>query len=370
VAEVISGKNFIPLGNVKVEDLSLSELGLLLKIVLEGNPEKMYECPLLPEIKENDSILQNLVKKGYLNVDNTSIYPNFQKDLLKPLVWDESIYNINNNINNNIKPRPQKKSSPKKKEEIKPPLAKQKISESVSPRKSLLEYVGEEWRNYVSDRHLCVFDFINKCRWECVPRLKPLGKGEGDGTVSITVNHYKAINERLKTHSLNDCLLVIKSWFDWSEFKKMKDYATKNTRATPTAILGGYNFDKRLYMAKQSGTKLEGVNVPVQISQKGDAISDLYNAIVSHWNEIQKKKIKILFDGEINQIQIASMAYRRFIKILGADANPSLLPNPEKTFRECYQEAKRKGGSLITALDELYINGKVYSVKEKTISVP
>ena len=35
-----------------------------------------------------------------------------------------------------------------------------------------------------------------------------------------------------------------------------------------------------------------------------------------------------------------------------------------------YQEAKRKGGSLITALDELYINGKVYSVKEKTISVP
>ena len=136
---------------------------------------------------------------------------------------------------------------------------------------------------------------------------------------------------------------------------------------SPTSVLGG-NFKGKLYNAKQRGTDVSNIEIDPQVSSHTDDVSSLYNVLILHWDKIQGKKIKIEFEGELQQMQIASMAYKKFKSKLKGK-NPKYVDSPEKLFRECYTESVKKGGVLTQALDDLYINGHEYSVETISINV-
>ena len=135
---------------------------------------------------------------------------------------------------------------------------------------------------------------------------------------------------------------------------------------SPSAVLK--NMKGKLYNAQQRGTDVSHIEIAPQVSSHKDDVSSLYNTLVLNWDKIQSKKIKIEFQGELQQMQIASLAYKKFKSKLSGK-NPKYVDSPEELFRGCYTESVEKGGVLTQALDDLYINGHEYSVESISISV-
>ena len=99
-----------------------------------------------------------------------------------------------------------------------------------------------------------------------------------------------------------------------------------------------------------------------QLAKKDDPLSKLYNIFVLNWDDINSKNVKIIIDGNIERRKIASLAYRIFRKKLG-DETPATHKSPEKLWRGCWSEAKKRGGLGSTADDDLNINGSLHSVR-------
>ena len=103
-------------------------------------------------------------------------------------------------------------------------------------------------------------------------------------------------------------------------------------------------------------------------SQKDDVVSQLFNTLLDHWNEIQNQKVKIELVGDIRKIQITSLAVKIFRKKTNGQ-NPKFVNNAENVFRECFHESKQKGGLLSTSSDDLNINGELYSVPSVSVEI-
>ncbi len=341
------GEDYLPIGRIDLSDLTDSEAGALLKLLMTSDHNNMFQNR---RRKELDSVLESLRKKGYINLSERLVYLNFTHDLFKHFLAKEDIY-INNNKKTNKKSEPKSKTSGQ--------VNTKKILKTKNPAKTLKEYLKEEdFLKRVSPSHVKIMSVLNDERekWG-LPHFK-----------RWTAQHEEAITTVLKAYSLDDILIVIVGYIAWlKEQDPYKSIPAKSRMTSPSSVFGG-NFKGKLYNAQQRGTDVSNIEIEPQVSSHTDDVSSFYNTLVVHWDEIQNKKIKIELEGELQQMQIASMAYKKFkSKVNGK--NPKYVDSPERIFRECYKESVEKGGVITQALDDLYINGHEYSVETISINV-
>tara|TARA_Y100000034_G_scaffold134319_1_gene202420 strand:- start:1045 stop:2037 length:993 start_codon:yes stop_codon:yes gene_type:complete len=173
--------------------------------------------------------------------------------------------------------------------------------------------------------------------------------------------HYNAdnfdqIKYMLGKYSKHDLLLGIKNYFGWIlEEKEERMYGGDKVKS----ILN--NFESKLSIAKRMNPQWRDGR-EAQLAKKDDPLSKLYNIFVLNWDDINSKNVKIIIDGNIERRKIASLAYRIFRKKLG-DETPATHKSPEKLWRGCWSEAKKRGGLGSTADDDLNINGSLHSVR-------
>tara|TARA_Y100000294_G_C8495415_1_gene312575 strand:- start:14 stop:1048 length:1035 start_codon:yes stop_codon:yes gene_type:complete len=343
--ELTIGVDYLPLGRSDLSDLTDSESGVLLKILMTSDHNNMFKSK---RPKGADSVLKSLHEKGYINLSEALVYLNFENDLFKHFLAKECIY-INNNKKVNTKPKSKAQISGLKKAE----------TTSLPKEKPLADYFNEkDYLKRVSPKHIQIMTLINSERAKL--NLMPLKRWSRDHESSITFV--------LKNYSLDDIFKVIISFFKWqTEGDPGANYQTMNSKFQPKKILGG-NFKGKLYYAKEANTDIGTIDIPLQESSEKDQLSLLYNLLVTDWDRIQNKEVKIELEGEMSQIQIASLAFKKFKSRLSGK-HPKYVDSPEKLFRSCYTESEQTGGAMTTALDDLNINGHIYSVEILKIEV-
>ena len=340
------GEDYLPIGRADLSDLTDSEAGALLKRLMTSDHSNMFQNK---RRKELDSVLESLRKKGYINLSERLVYLNFTHDLFKHFLAKEDIY-INNNKKITKKKEPKSKTSGQ--------VTTKKILKTENPAKALKEYFKEDdFLKRVSPTHIKIMSVLNeeRAKWNMQPYKR------------WTAPHEEAITNALKAYSLDDILTVIVGYIAWlKETDPLKSPSAKNKMCSPSAVLK--NMKGKLYNAQQRGTDVSHIEIAPQVSSHTDDVSSLYNTLILNWDKIQSKKVKIEFQGELQQMQIASMAYKKFKSKL-AGKNPKYVDSSEELFRGCYKESTDKGGVLTQALDDLYINGHEYSVESISINV-
>ena len=337
---LVSGVDYLPFGRGDISNLNDSECAVLFRIVLNSDHENMFQAPRPSGVDEE---LQSLQEKGYINHDETLVYLNFENDLFKHFLASETIYNINKENNNTIATKP-KKTKPKKVIEKK----EKKLNDHLKEKK---------WQDRISIKHIQVLEIINEGRTEIgVSSLK-----------RWSASHEEAISNVLKNYSYEDVLKGIRQHFSWPKLKESQDISFKN-KVTQPKVVFGKGFEGKLWYAEQAKVSIKDIDVPIQKSTLMDSVSNLFNSVLENWDRIQNKKVKIQMEGELCQIKIASLAYKKFkSKLNGKD--PKYLDEAENLFRESYEKSKEEGGARINALDDLYINGRLYSVEVIQINV-
>ncbi len=332
---LVSGVDFLPIGRSDLGELTDTEAGILLRILMTSDHKLMYQSPR-PEGK--DEVLESLVEKGYIRLDEALVYLNFENDLFKHFLAKDSIYNITNTKSNTNKVKPKKKNQPPK-------------------PKTVEEHLNEKrWQDRVSIRHQQVLDVINEGRKEI--GVNPL--------VRWSEGFEQSISNALRNFTYEEVLKVVRHTFNWDRIVNA-EVSFKNKMTQPQKIFGG-DVKGKLYYANQANVSVEDIDVKVEKSQKDDVVSQLFNTLLDHWNEIQNQKVKIELVGDIRKIQITSLAVKIFRKKTNGQ-NPKFVNNAENVFRECFHESKQKGGLLSTSSDDLNINGELYSVPSVSVEI-
>ena len=95
----------------------------------------------------------------------------------------------------------------------------------------------------------------------------------------------------------------------------------------------------------------------------------LYDQIAVHFDAIQKKEKQIVLVGDLKDRQIASLSYRLFLKKL-CGRKPVEWDDPQGMWNSCVRNATSMGGILVTADDDININGKHLTAEKTNITVP
>mgnify|MGYP003131976017 FL=1 len=167
------------------------------------------------------------------------------------------------------------------------------------------------------------------------------------------------LEEVLTKHGEKACVAVAESYFEWEGLRSK--FATVQSTFS--------NFEKKMQIALSKNQDIASVIKDLPATKDNSPMWQLYDEIVQNFDSLQKNQKQVVLDGSLKDRQIASLAYRQFLKKL-CGRKPVEWDDPQGMWDSCVQNATSMGGILVTSDDDLNINGKYHTIPKTTVQVP
>ena len=319
--------DYIPLGKTDIESMKgdiINHGSYLLLLLLHGGDHYSWTREEIVKVAPKSSLgkdLDKLVEKGILNFSENTYHLNLEYPIFRYLLVEDSTITSpraswgtigGNNIYNK--------------------------NEGVIGG-------GDKKLEEATDRLFSLVNTLRQQRFDAKPQRKGV-------IISNT------IEEALKNHGEKACTAVVESYFEW-EGLNVK-FATVQSTFT--------NFEKKLTIALSKNRDIASKLRDMPETRKGPMWM-LYDQIVGNFDVLRKQNMKICFTGGLKDQQIASMAYRLYIKRL-CNKKPVEWDDPQGIWESCVGNATKLGGIQSVSEDDLFINGKLHTVPVVTVGVP
>lgn len=299
----------IPLSCLEMTDELKSDFlsfgGAILVMLQDGGPEGNLEWPrtALCELLEcRESVLQEMVSRKILGV---GLYNKLYLDLTYPLF--SNLYSY--------------------------------FEEFQKPKEIRTQ---EEIQSSESERVLYAINELRRKKFNQKP-------------IAMTTQTEELILRMLGNHGRNSVYMVLESYFEWGGLTK--DY-TK-----PQNIFS--NFEKKLTISKDrrgnKGFHEKEISQPQSTSSSAKHYPELFKLLVTHYEQIDGQKVRILFRGPSSEIRVLALAYRLFRKKINGHGIHG-VDQPYQLWDQSYVEARNRGGLNSNSPDELNINGKFHTI--------
>jgi hypothetical protein len=166
------------------------------------------------------------------------------------------------------------------------------------------------------------------------------------------------LEDTISKHGEKACTTVAESYFEWEGLRSK--FATIQSTFS--------NFDKKMQIALSKNSDIASVIKDLPPTKDNSPMWMLYDHIAKNFDKIQKNEKQVVLVGELKDRQIASLAYRLFLKKL-CGRKPVEWDDPQGMWNSCVKQATSMGGILVTADDDININGKNLTAEKTNVMV-